>query len=138
LAYKGQVVVEDSFRLLKSPQVGSVVYLKDPGRIGVLSMLLVFSLLVCAFIVYRLREGLRIFRERNPKGSLRVGWSGRELVSPTFKLLYEHAFNCFFPDVHNPLDVCVVTVFQQVFMLAVVLRICEKAQKLQQSKTTIL
>jgi|GEM_PF-5573028 len=31
-----------------------------------------------------------------PKGSLRAGWSGRELVSPTFKLLYEHAFSCYF------------------------------------------
>jgi transposase len=96
LAYKGQFVVENSFRLLKSPQVGSVVYLKDPRRIGVLSMLLVFALLVRAFIEYRLREGLRIFRERSPKRSLRAGWSGRELASPTFKLLYEHAYSCFF------------------------------------------
>ena len=61
LAYKGQSVVENSFRLLKSPAVGSVVYLKDPGRIGVLSMLLVFSLLVRALIEFRLREGLRCF-----------------------------------------------------------------------------
>jgi len=96
LAYKGQVVVEQSFRLLKSPQVASVIYLKDPGRIGVLAMLLVFALLVRALIEFRMREGLRVFREQTPEGSLRAGWSGRELSAPTFKLLYEHAFNCCF------------------------------------------
>ncbi|MDR0460348.1 MAG: hypothetical protein LBH62_02760 [Nitrososphaerota archaeon] len=32
LAYKGQSVVENSFRLLKSFAVGSVVYLKDSGE----------------------------------------------------------------------------------------------------------
>ena len=96
LAYKGQVVVENSFRLLKSPAVASVIYLKDPCRIGVLSMLLVFALLVRALIEFRLRAGLAVFRMRNPEGSLRAGWSGRELSAPTFRLLYEHAFSCYF------------------------------------------
>lgn len=96
LAYKGQFVVENSFRALKSPQVASVIYLKNPRRIGVLSMLLVFSLLVRALIEFRLRVGLEVFREQHSGGSLCAGWGGRELVSPTFKLFYEHAFNCCF------------------------------------------
>jgi len=96
LAYKGQIVVENSFRLLKSPQVASVIYLKNPMRIGVLTMLLVFSLLVRALIEFRLREGLGVFRERNPGVSLRAGLGGRELLVPTFKMFFEHAFNCCF------------------------------------------
>jgi hypothetical protein len=51
---------------------------------------------VRALIEFLLREGLAVFRLRNPKGSLRVGWSGRELSAPTFKLLYEHVFSCYF------------------------------------------
>jgi len=95
LAYKGQIVVENSFRLLKSPQVASVIYLKNPGRIGCLVMLLVFSLLVRALIEFRLWEGLGVFRECNSGGSLRAGLGGRELLAPTFKMFYEHALRVF-------------------------------------------
>ena len=43
--YKGQQVVENSFRELKSPGMASVIYLKNPERIKALSMLLSLSLL---------------------------------------------------------------------------------------------
>ncbi|MDR1992796.1 MAG: hypothetical protein LBQ98_04760 [Nitrososphaerota archaeon] len=58
LAYVGQFVVECSFKALKSPQVASVIYLKTPRRIGVLSMVLVFALLVCALIEYLVAGGV--------------------------------------------------------------------------------
>lgn len=55
--YKGQQVVEISFRELKSPSMASVIYLKNPERIQTLSMLLSFALLVRAIIQYRMRRG---------------------------------------------------------------------------------
>jgi hypothetical protein len=94
--YKGQHVVENSFRMLKSPQLASVIYLKDRTRIQALTMLLTFSLLLRAIIQYRLREGLSAFEEEHPDKEIRAGWGGRPLKSPTFKLLYEHSINCCF------------------------------------------
>ena len=94
--YKGQQVVENSFRLLKEPKLASVIYLKNPARIQVLTMLLTFSLLIRAIIQYRMREGLKQFNEENPGVVLKVGWQGKPLLNPTFKLLYEHSINCFF------------------------------------------
>lgn len=94
--YKGQQVVENSFRELKSPSMASVVYLKNPERIQALSMLLSLALLVRAIIQYRMREGLKKFKEEHPGESLRAGWGGRELERPTYKLLYEHSVNCYF------------------------------------------
>lgn len=52
--YKGQQVVENSFRELKSPSMASVIYLKNPDRIRALSMLLSLSLLIRAVIQYRI------------------------------------------------------------------------------------
>lgn len=97
--YKGQQVVENSFRLLKEPQLASVIYLKNPKRIAVLTMLLTFSLLIRAIIQYRMREGLKKFNEENPGVVLKVGWQDRPLTSPTYKLLYEHAIGCYFEEV---------------------------------------
>lgn len=94
--YKGQQVVENSFRELKSPSMASVIYLKNPKRIEALGMLLSFALLVRAIIQYRMREGLKKFNEENPGVKLRAGWGGRPLESPTYKLLYEHSVNCYF------------------------------------------
>ena len=94
--YKGQQVVENSFRELKSPSMASVVYLKNPERIRALGMLLAFSLLVRAVIQYRMREGLDRFRKENPEEKLRAGWGGRPLENPTYKLLFEHSVNCYF------------------------------------------
>ena len=95
-AYKGQQVVENSFRELKSPSMASVVYLKNPDRIEALCMLLTFSLLIRAIIQYRLREGLREYLEKNPEGELRAGWGNRPLKNPTYRLFYEHGANCYF------------------------------------------
>jgi len=94
--YKGQQIVENSFRQLKQPQLASVIYLKNPKRIKALSMILSFSLLIRAIIQYRIRDGLRVHKQEHPNGKLYVGWNGRELTSPTYKLLYEHAFDCYF------------------------------------------
>jgi transposase len=94
--YKGQQVVENSFRMLKSPQLASVIYLKNTTRIGALSMVLTFSLLLRALIQFRLREGLKDYNNKNPGEKLYVGWGSRALEAPTFKLLYEHSYNCYF------------------------------------------
>lgn len=94
--YKGQQVVENSFRMLKSPQLASVIYLKNPKRIEVLSMILTFSLLLRALIQFRLREGLKEFNEKYPDEKIYAGWGGRALEAPTYKLLYEHSINCYF------------------------------------------
>jgi transposase len=94
--YKGQHVVENSFRMLNSPQFASVIFLKNQTRIQALNMLLTFSLLLRAIIQYRLREGLRVFKEEQPDKKIYAGWGGRPLKNPTFKLLYEHSVNCYF------------------------------------------
>ena len=94
--YKGQQVVENSFRELKTPSMASVIYLKNPERIKALSMLLSLSLLIRAIIQFRMREGLKEFNKENPGIKLRVGWGGRPLESPTYKLLYEHSVNCYY------------------------------------------
>lgn len=94
--YKGQQVVENSFRELKSPSMASVIYLKNPERIKALSMLLSLSLLIRAIIQYQMREGLKEFNNENPSVKLRAGWGGRPLEKPTYRLLYEHSVNCYF------------------------------------------
>jgi transposase len=94
--YKGQQVIENSFRELKSPQLASVIYLKNPTRIKALNMLLTFSLLLRALIQFRLRKGLSEFKEEHPNQEIYAGWGGRTLKNPTFKLLYEHCVNCCF------------------------------------------
>lgn len=94
--YKGQQVVENSFRRLKSPSLASVIYLKNQTRIQALSMLLTLSLLIRAIIQYRLREGLKEFEQDNPGVKLKVGWGNIPLKNPTYHLLYEHAINCYF------------------------------------------
>ena len=92
--YKGQHVVETSFRHFKGPSLASVIYLKSPKRIEALTMLLSLSLLVRAILQYRMRDGLQKHQEANPKDVIRAGWAGRPLERPTFQLLYEHTINC--------------------------------------------
>ena len=94
--YKGQYVVENSFRQLKSPNLASIIYLKNQNRIQVLSTLLCYALLIRAIIQYRLRDGLKKRQEERPDEILKAGWGGKPLVNPTFKLLYEHTINCYF------------------------------------------
>jgi hypothetical protein len=100
--YKGQHVVENSFRQLKGPNMASVIYLKNPKRIQALTMLFSFSLLIRALIQYRLRDGLKKHEAENPDVPIRAGWNGRPLKNPTFKLLYEQSINCYYErDGHN-------------------------------------
>jgi len=92
--YKGQHVVETSFRHLKDPSLASVIYLKNPKRIEALTMLLNFSLLIRAIIQYRMRSGLKKHLAEKPDVPIYAGWAGRPLVAPTYKLFYEHSINC--------------------------------------------
>jgi len=92
--YKGQHVVETSFRHLKGPSLASVIYLKNPKRIEALTMLLSFSLLVRAIVQHRMRDGLQKHLENNPNDIIRAGWARKRLEAPTFHLFYEHSINC--------------------------------------------
>jgi transposase len=94
--YKGQHVVENSFRQLKGPQLASVIFLEDPVRIKAMTMLLSVALLVRAIVQYRLRDGLRQYNEKNPGSVIKAGWSGRALTNTTFKLFYEHSARCYY------------------------------------------
>jgi transposase len=94
--YKGQQVVENSFRQLKGPHLASVIYLKNPLRIKALTMLLSFSLLIRAIIQHRMRKGLEEFNEKNPGEVIYAGWGGRPLKNPTYKLFFEHSRPCHF------------------------------------------
>ena len=94
--YKGQHVVENSFRLLKTPQLASVIFLENPTRIKAMTMLLSVALLVRAIVQYRLRDGLKKYKEENPTSEIRSGWGGRPLNNPTFKLFYEHSSRCYY------------------------------------------
>jgi hypothetical protein len=94
--YKGQQVVENSFRQLKAPQLASAIYLKNPNRTKALTMVLSFSLLIRAIIQYRMRSGMKKHNEENPGAPIYAGWGGRPLANPTFKLFYEHSARCHF------------------------------------------
>jgi hypothetical protein len=94
--YKGQHVVENSFRLLKGPNLASVIYLKNEKRIQALTTLLSLSLLIRAIIQYRMRDGLKKHEEEKPNQPIYAGWAGRPLKAPTFKLLFEHSINCYY------------------------------------------
>jgi transposase len=94
--YKGQHIVENSFRQLKSPQLASVIFLENPIRIKAMTMLLSVALLVRAIVQHRLRDGLRKYKEKNPTSEIMAGWGGRPLNNPTFKLFYEHSSRCYY------------------------------------------
>jgi len=94
--YKGQHVVENSFRQLKSPNLASVIYLKNPIRIKALTTILCLSLLIRALIQFKMRKGLKEFNAEHPNEVIYAGWGGKPLKSPTFKLLYEHSINSFY------------------------------------------
>jgi transposase len=94
--YKGQQVVENSFRQLKAPQLASAIYLKNPTRIKALTMILSFSLLIRAIIQYLMRDGMKRHNEERPGVPIYAGWGGRPLANPTFKLFYEHSARCYF------------------------------------------
>jgi transposase len=99
--YKGQQVVENSFRQLKEPKLASVIYLKNPKRIKAMTMLLCISLLIRAIIQFRMRDGLEKFNAENPGEVIYAGWGGKPLKNPTFHLLYEHSINCIYERVSS-------------------------------------
>ena len=99
--YKGQQVVENSFAMLKGPQLASVIYLKNPVRIKGLMMILSFALLIRAIIQFKLRKGLEEYKTDNNGKPPNIGWNDKPLENPTYKLLYEHAYNCYFTKVNS-------------------------------------
>ena len=94
--YKGQSVVETSFRYFKDGALASVIYLKNPERITGLIMLLNMSLLIRGLIQYSMREGLKEYKEENPKDELRIGWNGQPLKAPTYKLFFKASEDNYF------------------------------------------
>lgn len=88
--YKGQQVVENSFRLLKDPAVASVIYLNNENRIRALTCLLHLALLVRAILQDKMRKGFSQWKTEHPKEELKAGWGTKNLEAPTYKLLFEH------------------------------------------------
>jgi transposase len=85
--YKGQIVVELNFKVLKSPALTSAVFLKKEERIEAMIMLLGVSLMIRGLILYKLRKGFAESGE-HPK----IGYSGTTLKTITMGL-FEYAMN---------------------------------------------
>ena len=85
--YKGQIVVELNFKVMKSPALTSTVFLKKEERIEAMMMLIGVSLMIRALILYKLRKG---FKEsgKHPK----IGYSGTALKTVTMGL-FEYAMD---------------------------------------------
>ncbi|MCL2341523.1 MAG: IS1634 family transposase, partial [Firmicutes bacterium] len=94
--YKGQHVVETSFRYFKEGSLASVIYLKNPERIIGLIMLLNISLLIRGLIQYSMRKGLKEYKEENPNDEVRIGWNGQPLTAPTYKLFFKASEDNYF------------------------------------------
>jgi transposase len=76
--YKKQTVIETNFEELKKPLMVSTIFLKKPGRIKALMMLLHISLLI--MVLMRVIARINLNKE---KESQRIDFSGRQLVNPT-------------------------------------------------------
>ena len=83
--YKEQSVVEIQFKLMKEPAIASTIFLKTPGRINALVMLLNVSLLIRALIQYKIRKSIHESKEELP----RIGWNKDKLSNPTIKFVLE-------------------------------------------------
>jgi len=83
--YKAQMVVEVQFHLLKQPALASVIFLKTPGRIDALVMLLNVSLLIRGLLQYKIRKSMKESQEELP----RIGVHKGELKNPTTNFLIE-------------------------------------------------
>lgn len=90
-AYKGQQEVENSFRLLKTPAVASVIYLENEQRIMGLTMLLHVALLIRALIQYRMRKGYAAWLDEHPGQHLAIGWANQKPKSLTYKMFFDHS-----------------------------------------------
>ena len=83
--YKGQFAVETQFRLLKSPAVAAQIFLKKPGRIEALAMLLNISLLIRGLMQYKVRKNLNETEEELPK----IGRNHTTLKNPTAQYIID-------------------------------------------------
>lgn len=83
--YKDQSIVEIQFKLLKEPAIASAIFLKTPGRIDALIMLLNVSLLIRALIQYKVRKSISESKEEVPK----IGWNNSRTEKPTLNLILE-------------------------------------------------
>ena len=83
--YKDQSIVEIQFKLLKEPAVASTIFLKTPGRIDALMMLLNVSLLIRALIQYKVRKSISESKEEAPK----IGWNKSKTDKPTINLIID-------------------------------------------------
>jgi transposase len=101
--YKGQMKVENSFKLYKGPALASVAYINNPTRVKGLHMLISFALLTRAAIQARLRSGLEKYKQEHEGESPRLGWNDRPLEYPTYKLFFEHTINAYV--CQNELDI---------------------------------
>jgi transposase len=82
--YKGQMVVENEFHILKEPALVKAVFLKKPERVLALMFIVSVSLLLRALIQYRLRRGLKELTSERP----RIGRNGGKLQdNPTYNFL---------------------------------------------------
>ncbi len=95
-AYKGQQEVENSFRLLKTPAVASVIYLENEKRIMGLTMLLHIALLIRALIQYRLRKGYAAWQEAHPGQHLAIGWANQKPKSLIYKMFFDYSRGIYF------------------------------------------
>jgi transposase len=107
--YKDQSIVETQFKLLKEPAIASAIFLKTPGRIDALMMLLNVSLLIRALIQYKVRKSISESQEEAPK----IGWHNNKIEKPTINLIIdslqhtsiekvaENAYTCSF---HNDIE----------------------------------
>ena len=81
-ADKSQQEVENSFRLLKTPAVASVIYLENERRIMGLTLLLHVALLIRALIQYRMRKGYEAWQVEHPGQNLAIGWANQKPKKP--------------------------------------------------------
>ena len=80
--YKNQDKVEQNFRFLKMPQYFGVIYTKLPSRVKALGYIFLIVLLLAKYLEYRVRIGMRYFKE-----VLKIG--GQKFLSPSAKTILE-------------------------------------------------
>ena len=95
-AYKGQQEVENSFRILKTPAVASVIYLETESRIMGLTMLLHAALLIRALVQYRMRKGYAAWQDEHPGQHLAIGWANQKPKSLTYKMFFDYSRGIYF------------------------------------------
>ena len=83
--YKEQIIVEVQFKLMKEPAIADAIFLKTPGRINALMMLLNVSLLIRALVQYKVRKSIKESKEEPP----RIGWNNRKTETPTINFIIQ-------------------------------------------------